>query len=348
MNDPVGLDEVPKDIPQPVYIDGILRDSLSNFHSETHTGSSQGLWIGDTYSIESRILERFEVYDSSLIANADSARVTMTVYGGTPMKGLGFAVFPVTSVWDESTVEWNKSSSDSQWNQPGGDYDNTDTIAYVVINDSVVEFTLNQDRFFLLDTSFAVNKGMIFVYVIGDTLLSLYSKESLYHHPKLTLFYGDSTKVYVPVSDAFIVNSTYNQGNNEIVLGEGYAMRALLYFNIDTIPRNVTINRAFLTFGFKQNNSYSDSMTIFIYRVTGDWNEDETEYSSNSLANFTVYKDDTTSLVDITFLVQYWLNEGNNYGILLRPKYESSFCSRLVLDTQQKPTLSVYYTPPPE
>jgi len=163
------------------------------------------------------------------------------------------------------------------------------------------------------------------------------------------VFYGDSTKDYSPVSDAFITNSTYIQGNNEIVMGEGYAMRALLLLKIDnTLPPNITINRALLTFAFNPDNSYFDSMTVFIYRVMGEWNEDSTDYHPYSVAFFTFHKDDTTfSETDITSLVQYWVNVGENYGLLLRAKNENSFCSRLVLDALHKPILAVYYTPPP-
>lgn len=347
MNDPVGLDEIPKDIPQPIYVDGIVADSISNFHLEVNTGSKSRLWIGESNSIESRILVRFAVSDSAILANADSAKVTLSLYG-TWKKGVGFNVFPLTRSWDETTVGWKRSSTDSQWSNPGGDYDIT-KIASVVINESVVDFTFNCEEFSLLDTSLLENNGMIFVYDIGDTILSIYSKESTSNSLKLTVFYGDSTKDYSPVSDAFITNSTYIQGNNEIVMGEGYAMRALLLFKIDnTLPPNITINRALLTFAFNPDNSYFDSMTVFIYRVMGEWNEDSTDYHPYSVAFFTFHKDDTTfSETDITSLVQYWVNVGENYGLLLRAKNENSFCSRLVLDALHKPILSVYYTPPP-
>ena len=348
MNDPVGLDEVPKDIPQPIYIDGIVTDSISNFHLEVNTGSKNRLWIGESNSIESRIRFRFEVSDSAILANADSATVTLSLYG-TWKKGVSFDVFPLTRSWDETTVGWKRSSADSQWNNPGGDYDTT-KIANVVINESEEDFTFNCEEFSLLDTSFSENKGMIFVYDIGDTILSIYSRESNSSSMKLTVFYGDSTKDYWPVSDAFITNSTYTQGNNEIVIGEGYAMRALMLFKIDTIPTNTTINRAFLTFAFNPDNSYFDSMTIFIFRVKGEWNKDSTDYYPGAIANFTVQKDDTTITISetgITSLVQYWVNGGENYGIQLKAKNENSYCSRLVLDVLYKPTLSVYYTPPP-
>ncbi|TES94392.1 MAG: DNRLRE domain-containing protein [Candidatus Cloacimonadota bacterium] len=349
MNDPVGLDEVPNNIPQPVYIGGIYSDSISNFHFESHTGSSQRLWIGKSHSIESRILVRFEVDDSIQFANADFAQVKLSVYGGNPSRGVRVCVFPLTSNWVDTTVEWEKSFSDTQWNNPGGDYDDTDTITTLVIREQDEDFTFNCDSFSLIDTSFENNKGMIFVYDIGDTLLSIYSKESSSNPLKLTLFYGDSTKDYLAASDAFITNSSYIQGNNEFVLGEGYAMRALLIFNIDTIPPNVTINRAFLTFAFKHEYSYFDSVTINIYRIKGEWDEGDTEFEPQiEPPNFIVHKEDTVAEVSITSFVQTWVNEGENYGILLKAKYESSLCSRLVLDAFHKPTLSVYYTPPPE
>ena len=347
MNDPVGLDEINKDIPKPVYIGGIFTDSVSNYHHESNTGSSDKLWIGESHSIESRILIRFEVDDSIALANADSAKVVLVIYGGKPAKSIEFKVYPLTKSWDETVVGWEKSSSNSQWDNPGGDYDTT-VIADIVINEAEMEFTFDCDEFSLLDTSFEGNKGMIFVYELGDTLISICSKEST-QPLTLTLFYGDSTKDSIDVSeDVFITNSTYIEADNEIVLGEGYAMRALLLFNIDTIPENVTINRATLAFKIKSDKSYFDTTTVYIHEVTGEWDEDETEFYSSSLAYFTVQKDDTISEISLTSLIQDWVNGGENYGILLRLKNESGFCSRLVLDAMDSPVLSIYYTPLPE
>ena len=349
LDDPVGLDEVPKGIPKPVYVDGLVADTVSNFHFVTHTGSSQKLWIGKADYFETRILVRFSIDDSVVIENADSAKVTVSLVG-TKAKTVQFDVFPLTKCWDEALVDWEKSSSDSQWNNPGGDYDTT-KIATIVVNDEEETFTFNCEEFSLLDTSFVENKGIIFVYSLGDTNISFYSSENALNPLRLTVFYGDSTKDYTSsdnVSDAFIVNSTYTPGNNEILLGEGYTMRALFLFNIDTIPQSVTINEAFLTFSFKPENSFFDSMTVYVHRVTGEWNEDQTEYYSTEYANFTVGKDDTISEVSIKELVQHWVNEDDNYGILLKARYESTVCSRLILDVLDMPKLSIYYTPAPD
>jgi len=348
MNDPVGLDEVPKNIPQPVYIEGILADSFSNFHSDIHTGPSQKLWVGKTDFIESRILVRFEVSDSALLADADSATVTLNL-NGTWAKGLRCCVYPLTRSWDEATVTWEYSSADSQWNIPGGDYEESAVIDTLLINDQESKFRLNYDEFFLLDTSLSVNKGMLIVYDIGDTILSFYSKESASNQLQLTLYYGDSTEDYFPQSDAFITNSTYTQGNNEVVLSQGYARRALFYFTLDTIPNDVTVNSALLEFAFNPSKSFFDTISLYIHKVTGDWEEDQTTYSTLPLAGFTVVEGDTlSSEVNITSLVQTWLNNKDNKGILIRAENEASLCSRLVLDILNRPMLEIYYTPAPE
>ncbi|MCK4234221.1 hypothetical protein KAX75_07310, partial [candidate division WOR-3 bacterium] len=69
---------------------------------------------------------------------------------------------------------------------------------------------------------------------------------------------------------------------------------------------------------------------------------------STEYANFTVGKDDTISEVSIKELVQHWVNEDDNYGILLKARYESTVCSRLILDVLDMPKLSIYYTPAPD
>jgi hypothetical protein len=346
LDDPVGLDEVPKDIPQPEFVGGILSDSLSNFHYHGNTGSGERLWLGYTESIESRVLVRFEVSDSVVIADADSATVTFSIYGDAT-GDISFDVYPLISRWDEESVGWEESSTDTPWNNPGGDFDNT-KIAHVVINDDEESFTFDCSEFSLIDTSFEQNKGMIFIYELGDTLHSIYSSESSSNQVKMTVYFGDSSKNYLPSSDAFIVNSTYSPGSEEVFIGEGYAQRALFYFNIDTVPSNVTVNRAYLQFAYKPEKSFFDSMTIYIFEVTGEWEGEETEFYSVPSANFEVYVEDTiSSEIDITSLVQYWVNDGDNRGILMRAQNESNFCSRLVFDVMDKPELSIYYTPPP-
>ena len=346
MNEPVGLDEVPKNIPKPLYVGDLQADSTSNFVFAAHAGISHRLWIGDAYSFDARVLLRFSVSDSVVLADADSAKVTVYVYNGLPLKSIKFNVFPVTKKWDEETVEWGKATADSEWSKPGGDFADT-VITGVVLNDTSETFTLNYDNFALFDSSNDINKGLIFVYELGDTLLSIYSSESSNKQPKLTVFYGDSSKDYAPEKDAFITNSTYDQPPGEIVLGEGFSMRALLFFNLDTIPKNVTVNRAFISFGFLPSSAHFDTVTVYLHRVTGLWNGSETEYYSSSIANFVAVKGDTALTTDVTSLLQYWINGGDNYGILLRARNETSICSRLILDAIEKPTLSIYYTPSP-
>lgn len=346
LDDPVGLDEIPKDIPEPAFVGGILNDSLSYFHYHGNTGSGEKLWLGYTESIESRVLVRFEVADSAVIADADSATITFSICGDAT-GNISFDVYPLSSTWDEESVGWDESSADTQWNNPGGDFDST-KIANVVINDEEESFTFDCNEFSLIDTSFEQNKGMIFIYEMGDTLRSIYSSESSSHPMTMTVYYGDSTKNYLPAGDAFIVNSTYHPENDEVVLGEGYMQRALFHFNIDTVPSNVTVNRAYLEFAYKPEKSFFDSITVYIFEVREEWKGEETEFFSVPSANFKVFKEDTlSSKVDITSLVQYWVNGGNNYGILLRAKDENKICSRLVLDVIDKPELSIYYTPPP-
>ncbi|TET23857.1 MAG: DNRLRE domain-containing protein [Candidatus Cloacimonadota bacterium] len=345
LDNPVGIGEISKDIPKPVFIGDIVGDSVSNYHTNMNTGNAKRLWIGKTDSLEARVLVRFAIVDTSIINYADSAMVTFSLEG-TYKKGVSIAIYPLSNIWDETTVGWNRSSTDTQWTTPGGDYEPT-KIAEIVINESEKSFTFSCEDFSLLDTSRIINRGMIFIYELGDTLLSIYSRESSTDRIRITVFHGDSTTDFFPVSDAFILNSTYIKEDNEIVMVEGFVNRSLIYFDIDSIPYNVTINRAFLTFGIKPDKSYLDSVTVFIHRITGDWEEGQTEYSVAASAEFKVAKEDTLKEIDVTSLVQYWLNERENKGILLRSKNENSYCTRLVFDADQLPVLSIYYTPPP-
>lgn len=342
LDDPVGLDEVPRNIPEPIFIDGIVYDSLENFDAHMNTGSAQRLWFGKKDSIEARTLIRFAIADSYVIANADSARVTVTLEGNY-LKGLNFRVHPLTTEWDEETVAWDRASTDEQWNTQGGDYD-TSLIAQITFNDDEESFTFSCEDFSLLDT---INNGMIFVHGLGDTILSIYSRENASNPVKIRVFFADSSADYKPVSDAFIVNDTYTEEPDEFVMGEGHVRRALIDFSLDTIPMNVSINKAYLTFGLKPENSYFDSVTVYLHRITGDWDADNTEYSTGLSGEFKFVKEDTLVEVNVTPLIQYWANMRDNKGILIRTKTQSSVCARIVFDASSMPTLSVYYTPAP-
>jgi hypothetical protein len=342
LDDPVGLDEVPREIPTPVFLGPLAYDSLSNITAYMNTGAAQRLWFGKTDSIEARTLIRFAIEDSYVVANADSATVTLTLEG-TYAKGVSFGVYRISTEWDDETVAWDRASSDVQWNKPGGDYDSL--ITEITFNDDEESFTFDCNDFQLLDT---LNYGMIFVYALGDTLLSIYSEEHGSNPVKMTVYFADSSAEYQPVSDAFIVRDGYVQEPDEFVIGEGYVRRVLIDFSMDTIPLNVTINRAYLTFGLKPEKSYFDTMTAYLHRITGDWNGDQTEYATGLSGEFGVSKEDTLVEVDVTSLIQYWANTRDNKGILIRTHTQSSMCARIVFDAEQGPTLSVYYTPAPE
>lgn len=344
LEDPVGLDEVPRDIPVPVFLGDMRYDSLSNFNMYMNTGNVQRLWLGKTNSIEARALIRFAIADSFVIANADSARVTLTLEGGY-LRGINFAVYPLTAAWDDGTVAWDRASSDQQWTTPGGDFNDSVPIAQMTFNDDEEAFTFSCEEFSLLDTT---NHGMILVHVLGDTLLSIYSEEHASYPVKMKVYFGDSSTEYQPVSDAFIVHDSYVKQSDEFVMGEGYVKRTLIDFSMDTIPPNVTINKAYLTFGINPEKSYFDSMTVYLHQVAGDWDDEDTEYSTALSGMFWIDKEDTLAEVNITPLIQYWANVRDNRGLLLRTKTQSSMCARVVFDAEHTPTLSVYYTPAPE
>ncbi len=342
LEDPVGLDEVPRDIPRPVFIGGMLYDSLDNYDAYMNTGSAQRLWFGKEDFIEARTLIRFAISDSSVVNNADSARITITLEGSY-QKGINFRVHPVMKNWDEETVAWDRASSDENWETEGGDFD-TAVVAQMTFNDEIESFTFHCADFSLLDT---LNHGMIFVYALGDTILSIYSGENDANPVTMKVFFADSSVEYTPVDDAFIVNDAYAKEQDEFILGEGHVRRALINFSIDSIPEDVTVNRAFLTFGLKPEKSYYDSITAYIHRITDDWDGENTEYATGLSGEFSVSKDDTLVEVEVTSLLQYWANTRDNNGILIRTKTQSSICARVVLDALCEPTLSVYYTPAP-
>ena len=182
---------------------------------------------------------------------------------------------------------------------------------------------------------------------------------------------ADSTTFY-PGKDSYL--EQHNPGNNfgttselEVIshwgAAEGSNRRAVLYFDISTIPQYSTINSA--TLRLYLSSAPDQARTHEVYRLTSEWTEGGVTWNSPwttaggdyatppAAASASV---GTTNGVwvtwDITSLVQGWLDGSYpNYGLLVKDSVEDSVDKREAKFTSREyngsdPELVIDYTPP--
>lgn len=135
----------------------------------------------------------------------------------------------------------------------------------------------------------------------------------------------------IPSDDTFIRTDPPEKNNGsdptfEVRPENGADRRGLIKFNLSEIPANTSILKATLYLYEKRSNL---EQTHHLYRVTTQWQEYEANWlswitpggdfdSSISYANFVPHQTECMLTIDITNLVQLWVNGAYpNYGFML-------------------------------
>ena len=155
---------------------------------------------------------------------------------------------------------------------------------------------------------------------------------------------------------------------DRLQVGNGSGYRSLVQFDLSQIPRQASIHQALLSFHVNQAESSTEpynSMSIAAQLVVGDstW-QDASSVKADSLNaatsdvasanNETFAFDSPRPINDVSRMVQRWVvDRYPNSGFIVYPSnansdfQEMSFYSG-VNDTTLAPTLSIYYSIPPE
>ncbi|HEY2649665.1 MAG TPA: DNRLRE domain-containing protein [Puia sp.] len=206
-----------------------------------------------------------------------------------------------------------------------------------------------------------------------DTLNKI---DTLYHGDTLTITLtsqpgpdeGQNTLVTSDLYATFNLNSnpdinvgTWTYGTQGG--GTGVARTYLKFIALDGMPDSATIISAKLSlYGISvgtaapQGNSVGIDNSVWIQRLTTDWNPDSVSWNSRPTsvelneasipASTTIWNNDALN-IDVTALVNDLLNN-NNYGFALQGKTEEiyrsmSFASCKVADPTKRPKLVVVY-----
>jgi hypothetical protein len=218
---------------------------------------------------------------------------------------------------------------------------------------------------------------------IHDTV-TLHKTDTVTIHKTDTLYHGDTLIITLTLQPGIdegqntLVTSdlyaTFNLNANPDLYagtwtyagqggGTGIGRTYLKFIGLDGMPDSATIISAKLSlYGISagtaapQGNSIGIDNSVWIQRLTTDWNPDSVTWNSKPTsvdlneatipASATVWNNDALN-IDVTALVNDLLND-NNYGFALQGKTEQiyrsiSFASCKVADATKRPKLVVVY-----
>ncbi len=342
------------------------------YQTFVNSGISPYLYVGQSTDIESQILIRFsELPDSGTVL--EKAILTLhahRIFGeqtGTFMA----SVSEITDEWVEKEVTWEsfetgglkgtqfmtrKISADeiSAWND-------TLSLKFILPN-NIVQSWIN-------DPSDSSHHGICLSLSTPSSFIAeFYSNNEPYledNRPKLTLYSIEDTSavnsiVHIsPDKDCTVSKTNRGPSADFLHIGNGTALRTMLFFNLDSIPMDATINRALLTMHADTTRSFpnhNENFTIYAHHATQiPWPFPEVPYDSTQEVSGSMNGDSTWMQINTSSLLQSWtFGFAENQGFLLKGSHEKDdllervFHSTNTADTLLRPYLEVFYTLPPK
>lgn len=166
-----------------------------------------------------------------------------------------------------------------------------------------------------------------------------------------------------PSDDAFIRASSPDSNfgylpDIEVRPDNGANRRGLVRFDLSSIPQGISVTSA--TLYLYEKDRKLDQVT-FIYKVTTPWNENSVTWNypwlipggdfdnSHAYASFPPIQSNCMLTIDLTSLVQEWINGSPNYGFLLYstgPNHILRYSSKENIAIGEHPKLHVSYIMP--
>ena len=336
------------------------------YQTPVYSYLSSYLHLGGYNGNMSRSLIKFSMIDVPDTITVDSAIVTLYVNNVLGSAELPFipTVRQITGSWETSEITWDNFESSNIT-------ENALTFTETLADTDSVLFTLPPTliQSWIDTTDQTENNGILLTYTSLDTgsLVQYYSSnayEAVY--PKLTLFYMEDTTQMVkdvfPAKDTYISNSQQTPDKDRLWIANSIAFRSLLYFNIDTIPANATINKATLILHADTSQSFPNNDNPFdvdCFPISDtSWSIPQVSVDSSFFASGEIWgtlEENTDILrMNITKIVEFWIYEilDVNAGILLSGKFEEdntlqrAFYSTTA-DSALRPYLEIFYSTPP-
>jgi len=324
-------------------------------------GASSYLYLGECNGRKARSLLLFSNLPDS--GTVDSALVTLHTHRifGQNFGSFTASIRPILKEWDQSEITWKTFDNSFIGEEIANVEISADQIS--ASNDTMaLTFHLPAAtvQSWIDTTTDSLNYGILLTYSSAPFIVEFFSNntEELEYRPILTIYLKqDTTKegsVVYPRKDIFIATTEQEPNSTRLFVNNGTALRTLIYFNVDSIPQDATINRALLTLHADTLLSFPDneSFELITYPVIDNaWPIPEVPFDSTTMAWETL-KGDSVS-INVTNLVQKWTSgEIGNYGFLLMGKNEKTdIFGRAFYSTSSnsfyRPNLEIFYSLPP-
>ncbi len=316
----------------------MLTDSEIGF-SDTlaATGSQSLLSLGSLNGIETRIVMRFgSVSDTLEIAKATLLLNTNTLLSvGRTKSKFDVIVRKVGTSWDEGQVNFDNFSFDTT--QVLARSEIKSTVGSSNVADSTfsetVRFEFNETGLELVrnwaDPASADTHGILIDFDTSDFVKDFFSSEGLLNRPRLELYLSKNgavvdTVLSEPTADAFLFNRTFEPAQDGLLHVDNlFGRQVMVKFNLDSIPRESTINRANLILHVDEDRSVltSSGFTLQIDQLSEFDTATNTAVRDSVLSpRFSlVRRGGSVVTMSVRNEIQFWVTgEFVNQGLLLR------------------------------
>ena len=333
------------------------------YTSNTPTGQSQYLYAGVINKRKAYSLFRFTGLPDSVTVDTAIFTINVKKFIGNYPGGLLPDAYILNYKFDEETFTWQDFSDlnpvDAKINiEP-----------YPSNSDSVISFTIPPEivQTWADTNSAEQNYGFAITYDVPDTgfIAKIYSQnynsyDYVSPHMVLKTHMGDSFYTYnVTPFDVFVIEPEQdNNDDTHFIIDNSSGTRSILFFNVDSVPEDATINSAVLTFYVDTTYTFpsvSDTFMLRILNVTDDsWPIPDVPYDSSSSITKYAYSANDSLTANITSIVQSWTSGSSvNGGVLLMGYWEGIDISRKKFfndkaEPLKRPFVKIFYTIPPK
>ena len=356
---PIGSAYFQRDNPgQQLFLRTQASPADSFYQTYVRCGESSRLAVGQASGIQARSLLMFtDLPDSGRV---DSAVVLLFVSDslGSVTENWTPIVHRITGSWEDTSVTWERFDQDNLLGEVLATTSrrSSDSLFLTLPTDLVqswIDTATSDENFGIAMALEPPDTGFVYLFYSDD------ETSSASHVPKLTLYVTqDTTQTSTtasPSADAFVATIQRNPDSQHLWIADGGALRSLLWFALDSIPEEATINRALLilqedtTLAFPASD---DAFVVLGFAVSDSvWIPPEVAYETTPVCNATTA--DQTLRINITTIVQNWTSKAvANHGLVLIGASEistveaRSFYSAQA-DSALVPQLEIHYSLPP-
>jgi hypothetical protein len=349
------------------------------------TDENLNLLAGKSTGYEARCIVRFNLQGlPKNVVSTDNAFLKIPlVYENEPSE-VTFNIALLTKSIDKNQITWQEKSSDSDWDTPGGDFDDS----------TMVSFNIKELDYYLGTELVIVDILPLYQRWIDKDIknygLIIYPSESstdgikgfTRNAFKLTVRYTTedvAPETEVPLIEVIDVDQSINKevyiidrpvipdtGNSVVSFGGFLGAEDITFWRMEVpeVTLNSTVNQAILKLKrigneSPEQDSINDNLLVSVFRVREDWREEDI----TSEINVSIKDEDTeVSLADsegidlnISELIRRWRkNPDENYGLAIRIEEDRDIQRSSHLfggpgaEEQYKPRLEIIYTPAPE